>query len=273
MEPTASVWSQRLQAARKALKISRVELATRAGMSAQTVKAYELGLRRPSRLLLTALLDTLKLDRSVRNEVLEAVGFAPDGRLLGPDRAPNYVFTTDEALEHIEALPWPAFVFNDVIEVVVANKMAQQLWGVDLETEFQTPIERNMLGISSLPRFGGKIENWDELISVGISVFKGHHLGAESLESASLYFAQVLERFAQGSPEYAARFGVLWQTAAAHPAKVRWTYPVVWNEPGIGRVTFQAVVSTANETDGLAFNDWIPVDSESWANLNELLKR
>ncbi len=138
MEPTASVWSQRLQAARKALNISRVELATRAGMSAQTVKAYELGLRRPSRLLLTALLDTLKLDRSVRNEVLEAVGFAPDGRLLGPDRAPNYVFTTDEALEHIEALPWPAFVFNDVIEVVVANKMAQQIWGVDLETEFQT---------------------------------------------------------------------------------------------------------------------------------------
>lgn len=273
MEPAANAWSQRLQAARRDLKISRAVLAASAGVSISTVKAYELGLRRPSRPLLTALMDALKLERSARNEILESLGFAPDGRYLGPDRAPNYAYTSAEALEHVEQLPWPAFVFNDVIEVVVANRMAQKLWGVDMEHEFLNPIERNMLGLSSMPRFGGKIENWDELISVGISVFKGHHLGAESLESASLYFREVLERFAQGSPDYPARFPGLWQAAQPHEPKVRWTYPVEWNEPGIGRITFKAVVTTANETDGLAFNDWVPVDTQSWANLSCIMQR
>lgn len=267
MEPTASDWSTRLQAARKALNISRARLADRAGVSAQTVKAYELGLRHPSRPLLTAILDALKMDRNTRNEVLESAGLAPDGRYLGPDHAPHYMYTLEEALQHIESLPWPAFIFNDVIEVVVANKAAQTLWGVDLEREFLAPIERNMLSIATTPRFGEMIENWDELVSVGISVFKGHHLGAESLEGASLYFAEVLNRFVRGSPAQAARFALLWQSAAPHDPKVRWAYPVAWNEPGVGRITFRAVVTTANEPDGLAFNDWIPVDAESWEHL------
>lgn len=267
MEPSANGWSQRLLAARKALRISRSELAARAGMSAQTVKAYELGLRHPSRSLLTALLDALKMERRARNEILEAAGFAADGRHLGPDRAPNYMYTLDEALEYIERLPWPAFVFNDVIEVVVANRVAQRLWSVDLENEFLEPIERNMLGISTLPRFGDNIQNWDELISVGISVFKGHHLGAESLESTSLYFGEILERFVKGNPEYAVRFAGLWQQAEPHEAKVRWEYPVEWKEPGVGHITFRGIATTCNEPDGLAFNDWIPVGAESWANL------
>jgi hypothetical protein len=49
-------------------------------------------------------------------------------------------------------------------------------------------------------------------------------------------------------------------------------YPVVWNEPGIGRISFRAVVTTANEPAGLAFNDWIPADAESWEHLEAVLK-
>jgi transcriptional regulator with XRE-family HTH domain len=266
MEP-ANSWSLRLQAARKALRISRSELAAKARVSVQTVKAYELGLRHPSRLFLTAILDALKMERSTRNEILESAGFAPDGRHLGPDRSPNYMFTLDQALEYIEGLPWPAFIFNDVIEVVVANQTAQKLWGVDLEREFLTPIERNMLGISTLPRFGDKVENWDELIKVGISVFKGHHLGAETLEGTSLYFKEILDRFVKGNPAYAVRFAALWQEAEPHEPKVRWEYPVQWCEPGIGPIAFRGIATTANDPDGLAFNDWIPVGAESWANM------
>jgi hypothetical protein len=76
----------------------------------------------------------------------------------------------------------------------------------------------------------------------------------------------------QGSQDYAARFAALWQAAEPHDPKVRWVYPVDWNEPGVGLIRFKGVATTANDPDGLAFNDWIPVDAESWQHLEALLK-
>jgi hypothetical protein len=54
---------------------------------------------------------------------------------------------------------------------------------------------------------------------------------------------------------------------------VRWTYPVIWHEPGLGRITFKALVTTGNEPHGLAFNDWIPCDAKSWEVLGKTVRR
>jgi hypothetical protein len=221
--------------------------------------------------MLVALLDALKMERATRNRILVAAGFAPDGHFLGPDQHPHYMFTPEEALKHMEQLPWPAFIFNDFVEVVVANQVAQRLWGIDLDREFPKPIDRNMLAVSSNSRFADKVTNWEEMVSVGISVFKGHHLGPEALERLSPYFAEVVQRFSQGDPAHAARFAALWQETEVRDPKVRWTYPVIWEESGVGRITFQGLVTTANEPDGLAFNDWIPCDADSWATLTQTL--
>jgi transcriptional regulator with XRE-family HTH domain len=205
MQPAAGDWCARLEAARKDLRLSRTALAELSGVSAPTIKAYEHGLRHPTRGLLIAILEALKLERNARDSILVDAGLAPDGRFLGPDSFPDYMFTAEEALQHMEELPWPAFIFNEFLEVVVANRIAQRLWGIDLDREFPKPIDRNMLAVSSSPRFAGKVDKWDEMVSVAISVFKGHHRGPEALERLSPYFAEVVQRFSQGSPEYAAR--------------------------------------------------------------------
>ena len=49
--------------------------------------------------------------------------------------------------------------------------------------------------------------------------------------------------------------------------RLRWHYPVVWHDPEAGRMRFDCVVSSANERDGWSFNDWIPIDAESWQAL------
>ena len=36
---------------------------------------------------------------------------------------------------------------------------------------------------------------------------------------------------------------------------------------------FHAIVSTASEPDGLAINDWIPLDAESWSVLEAVKAR
>ena len=83
----------------------------------------------------------------------------------------------------------------------------------------------------------------------------------------------MLDRFLKGDPKYVGRLMQLWQETLPREPKVRWEYEVLWNEPGIGRMRFLAVVNTASEPDGLAFNDWMPVGAETWKNFEALQKR
>jgi len=273
MQPTASDWSRGLHSARKTLRLSRNRLSRIAGVSAETIKAYELGLRHPTRSLLVAILDGLKLERNARNNILADAGFSPDGGSLGPDRFSGYQFSPQSAKCHVDAMPWPAFILNDYAEVTCCNPLTERLWGIELEREFPNMLDRNMLSVASNPRFADRVENWEEMMRVGIGVFKGHHLGAEAIDNASPYFSRILERFLQGDPKYVGRMMNLWQETPPHEPKVRWEYEVHWNEPGIGRMSFLAVVNTANADDGLAFNDWMPVNAVTWQRLGRLRRR
>jgi hypothetical protein len=71
-------------------------------------------------------------------------------------------------------------------------------------------------------------------------------------------------------PSLVGRFIDLWQNTEGKTPKVRDRYPVVWQVPGHPAVRFLALSSTANEWEGLAFHDWIPVDAESWAVLEAI---
>lgn len=265
-------WGEELRAARQDLGLSREALSKLSGVSAATVKAYEDGTRNPSRLMLTAILEALKVDRAARNSILTKAGFAPDGQSLGSVTEPGYMFTVEEAAEYLQQYPWPAFVLNEFVEVVCCNKLAERLWGIDLEREFPDHIDRSMLAVASNPRFADKVDNWEDMMRVATGIFKGHHRGPEDLERASPYFSQVMQRFVTGDPKYVRRFMELWQETPPRPPKVRWSFPVIWNEPNIGVVRFECFVSTANEPDGLAFNDWIPMDAESWQNFSAILQ-
>jgi transcriptional regulator with XRE-family HTH domain len=266
-------WSALLRQVRKSLRLSRAALAERAGVSAETVKAYELGLRHPSRALLTAILDATKIERGKRWEIFQAAGFAPDSKELGPERFPDYLYTPEEAQAHCNNLPWPAFVTTEYMEVAHANTLAQKLWAIDLEAALPDTIDRNLLKFASDPRFADRLENWDEAIKVGIGIFKGHHRGGESLDAPSSYFSRFLDDLLNGDLTYIGRLVQLWGETLPRTPKVRWTFPVTWREPDIGRIRMLAVITPCNEELGTAFNDWFPVDAESWANLEQVRGR
>lgn len=201
-----------------------------------------------------------------------SAGFAPDGLSVRP-QAPDLMFTREEAAAEIERYAWPAFVADEFMEVVAANRVAQRLWGVDLRYEFTGPLERNLLTVASNPRFADRCLNWDEAVSVMISVFKGHHRGPEDVESPSAYFEAVLQRLLAGDQKRINRFLSLWDEAPPARPKLRWSYPVLWEEPGVGRLRFHCFMSSANEVDGLSFADWIPIDAAGWDALNILARR
>ena len=160
-----------------------------------------------------------------------------------------------------------------MMEVVAANAVAQALWSVDLTTEFLDPIERNLLSVASDPRFAERCSNLPEVLEVMSAVLKGHHRGAEALGNPSPYFAKVLERFVAGDPKYIQPFFQAWQAAVPRTPKIRWEYPIVWEDPDAGTLRFRGMVNPANEPDGLAFNDWVPLDAETWVALARVTAR
>ena len=272
IQPPASDWSQMLRQVRKSLRLSRAALADRAGVSAETVKAYELGLRHPSRALLTAILDAIKAERGLRDAILVSAGFASDSALLGADLAPRYYFTLEEAQTHLDEMPWPAFVMNEYTEVMAANRLVEKLWGVGVE-DYPDQTDRNIIRFASDPRFGDRLMNWDDMMRVGVAIFKGHHRGGETIEAPSSYFGRILEDFLSGDPGYVSRLAQLWAETPPNTPKSRWKYSVVWDEPGIGCMRFLSTVTTCNESLGLAFNDWIPVDADTWTRVEQLRLR
>lgn len=266
-------WNSLLLRARRSIGISRPALARLAGVSAQTVKAYERGLRRPSKHLLVGILDALAVDRLVRNQVLLGAGFAPDGELLGPHN-PDYMFTASEAVALIASLPWPAHVQTELMEVVAANRLAQRLWGVDLDHEFEGAVERNLVTFATNPRFADRILNWDETATVAVGALKGHHRGSVALpEAATAYFGAVLERVFNADPRYSRRLLDLWERVPPRVPKIRWYYTVMWNDPELGVLRFLVSAASADEPGGLMFHEWMPVDAETWEKLEILRAR
>jgi transcriptional regulator with XRE-family HTH domain len=268
-------WFRMLTEARIRLGLSQAELAARAHVSLASVKSYEQGRRHPSRPYLIAMLDALHIDRGWRNEILEAAGFSPDGLAVRPHNLDEWQFTPLEADEEIATYAWPSFVLTERMEVIAANAVAQALWGVDMRREFVDPIDRNLLSVASNPRFAERVANWDEAIETIAGQWKGYHRAEESLTNPTPYFKAVLERFLAGDPRYVQRFANAWERAQYGRAKRRWrwSYPISWDEPGIGEMRFRCLVSNMSEIDGLSVNDWMPRDAESWSNLDRLKQR
>ncbi len=265
-------WRTLLREARRRLGINQHELAALAGLSFETVRGYENGRRKPRREHLRAVLDALKIERTERNAILEGAGWASDWTDLA---APNAALglTLDEAEQEVSRAAWPCFMMTEMSEVIIANGAAQAVWGVDLRREYTEVGDRSLLAIASNPRFADRIANWDDAAGTLASVFKGHFRGPEEIEAPSPYFQSVLDRFLTGDPQYVARFLRLWETVPPAQVILRWHYPVVWDDPAAGRITFDCVVSSANEREGWAFNDWIPVDAESWRVLEAVKAR
>ena len=180
------------------------------------------------------------------------------------------MFTRDEAAAFIEQYEWPAFLLGEMLDLMAANAAAQRLWRVDLTREFLHPGDRNLLSVVSDPRFGTRLANMPDALRVMASVFKGHHRGAETLDEPSPLLASILDRFMTGDPAYLQVLLRAWQEAVPRTPKIRWEYPVVWNDADVGTLRFRCLVNPAAEPDGLAFNDWIPLDSQTWDGLRRL---
>jgi transcriptional regulator with XRE-family HTH domain len=265
-------WRGMLMRARKRLKVSRDELAALCHVSASTIRGYEIGRRHPKQESLEAILSALRLERTESNPIRESAGFAPVRSLFDHDE--HYYFSVADLDEEVERVAWPQFANNGALEVVAANRAAEALWGIDFRAERQrrAPYEMNVLAVATEFDFPARIENWDEMLRMIVRGFKDP-AQRDDVGAPSPYLTRAIEHFSQVNPAFLARLIDAWNAVEYEPARVRWHYAIDWRDAVAGRMHFHAIVSTASERDGLAFNDWIPLDAESWAVLERVKAR
>ncbi|MDP2674583.1 MAG: helix-turn-helix transcriptional regulator [Dehalococcoidia bacterium] len=275
MANATSRWRGILRAARERSGVTRAQLAALSGVPADTIRRWEDGTRNPTLPRLLRVLDALDCPSAEANDILEGAGFPTQRTLFPTDRFPHYFYTVDELQIVVEEVPWPEFVLNDNIEIVAANLTAQAVWRIDLPQEKARRKRQqiNLLSVASGPEFIGHVVNWDEAVATLASVLKGRPRDPHTLDQPDPYFNAVLADFAQGDPAFLGRLIEVFASAPSRDPKCRWTYPVHWKDDDFGEMRFIAVVNTASEPDGLAFNDWIPVDAASWNNLEQVKAR
>ena len=265
----AAGWAERLRAWRVATGLTREELGHRASVSPESIKAYETVRRRPSREVLIALLDCLAVEVLDRDTILAGAGFAPDYQTTGRERMdPEHTY--DEALAEIDRSEWPAMITNEAMDVVAANVPAQRVWGVNLATEFNTPVERNILAQMSNPRIAGQIANWDETMRILVPMVKGSYGDSSGDPAASTYYNAVMAHFMAGEPRYVQAAMRIWMEAEPRILKWRFDYPIHWQHPQCGLLKFHVVVNPVNRQDHITLNDWLPMDGHTWESVRAL---
>jgi transcriptional regulator with XRE-family HTH domain len=147
---------------RAARRLSQLDLALEAGVSARHLSCVETGKAQPSRDMIARLADTLEMPLRERNALLVAAGFAPkylESALDTPELA-----QVRRAIEFIlnQQEPYPAFVLNRRWDVMMANQAAARVNQFVMQGR-ETP-HRNMLKQIFDPNdLRPALENWEEV--------------------------------------------------------------------------------------------------------------
>ena len=259
-----------LRRAREKAGLTQAELGRLASSSESAIRSYESEnvsrQRNPNRAHLESILKIVYASRDEATSIMEGFGYSVSRTLFPPELFPDYFFSQEQLDDYVERVPWPEFVVNTAVDIVAANKAAERLWGTTLTEERARSRNgvANLLAVASQPRIAERLVNWDECLRLVLGTLKGTPERPEALDQPSNRLEHVLQDFAGGNPAVVSRLVEIWSNSPPLPAKVRWDYPVVWRDPEAGELRFHAIVSTASEPAGLAFNDWHPADAGAW---------
>lgn len=147
---------------RAARRMSQLDLALEAGVSARHLSCVETGKSQPSRDLIARLADTLDMPLRERNSLLVAAGYAPkypESALATPELA-----QVRRAIEFILAQqePYPAFLLNRHWDVLMANQAAARVGNFVMRGK-QSPHTNMLLQIFDPADLRSALGNWEEV--------------------------------------------------------------------------------------------------------------
>ena len=262
-------WRVTLRTHRRQRGISQPEIARRSGLSLSAVKAYERGDRQPSRAALDAILDAVGLSLDEGNPIRAGAGFAIDWRGVLDRR---YIADLDDIKRQADETPWPVFITNQGSYVVHWNRAFELVWDVDVERDFPDPLSRSLLSGASIARFTRCIVNYEETMSFFLGLVKGDPREEQNLEQPAPWNQDAIQRLFEGDAGELRRLLDVWEKAEPVPHKIRHQYHVLWRHRGVGPVLrFIGQLTVCDIWNELNWQEWVPADAETSANMASLL--
>jgi len=188
-------FSQNLKHWRKIRRISQLDLALDAQVSARHISFLETGRSTPSRAMVLRLADTLNIPRETQNALLSSAGYANMYQTL-PLNSPD-LSQVSQAIDWMISNhdPFPALVFDQLWHVVRANKT-----GTITLSAFGISIGDSLLDALTSKGNGREIfENWPEVAHHMI-----HRLRAESNHAGGIQKLDDVADMLANDPEIAA---------------------------------------------------------------------
>jgi transcriptional regulator with XRE-family HTH domain len=260
-----------LRAERLRAYLTQEQLATRSGMSMETIRKYEGGSRAPGRDRLLRLLDAMRVPQPRAGILLATCGYAP--RQVSGD-APGTVkgFSLELAARSIERIPWPRLIADDTFGVAAANSAARRLFGLSSERDRTTHARalNNLLTVLADPVVSGRIANLDACLVAVTSAVKAALERALPADDAESFADDILEACAHRDPSFGRRALHAWESAPAARSAFGEGFAVAWHGPDGATARFVAASSPIAGVAGYQHIDVHPADSVSHALLERL---
>jgi transcriptional regulator with XRE-family HTH domain len=143
-------------------RLSQLDLALDAGVSARHLAFLETGRAKPSRVMVDQLIEALEVPHRERNDFLLTAGFAPAySKLAFDDPSLAQVRNGLDRLLDSHA-PWPALMLDRDWNIVKANRTAGMLLSLVGGDEGEPNL---LVRLAAAPRVGEVIENWPAVAS------------------------------------------------------------------------------------------------------------
>lgn len=147
---------------RTARRLSQLDLALEAGVSARHLSCVETGKAQPSREMIVRLAETLEIPLRERNALLKAAGYTPMylESELGTPQLAQVRRAIEAILEHQE--PYPAFVLDRRWNILMSNRAAARVNGFLLEGR-SSPHANMMRHFFDPNDLRAAVVNWQEV--------------------------------------------------------------------------------------------------------------
>jgi transcriptional regulator with XRE-family HTH domain len=267
-------WRPMIRAERLRADLTQQELAVRAGVSVETIRKYEAGVRTPSRDRLLQLLASMQVPPSRSAAVLSAAGYAPPPGVSRRNPAGSPAFSLSAAATTIEISPWPRLILDETLELVGANHAAQALLGLDpgFEHDGRTPASLNLLAILADPKTARRVVNLDACVTAVVASLKAALGRVLQPADAAALADEILAECTTRNPAAARRLLHAWDVTPPARSARGTGFQVVWRGENNIQVRFLAATSTIDGSNGYIYADLHPADAASHANLEHLLR-
>jgi len=259
-------WRRSLREHRARRRLSQSEVAQRAGLSLASVRAYENGARHPTLDALSAMINAIGLTPEEASPVRAGAGYAAELAYLIYGK---YASRESEVLaREVKRYHWPAAVLNQIGDLLAANDALFATFGPTLGAVLRDdPEARNLVALTTDPRFAPNILNWDEVMTFIIGLTKGDVRTEHNLERPAANTQLLMQRFLAGDPAYITRTLKLWESVPALEHWTRHNYRFHWRGHDRRELRFHVVFHVADVWNELFWCDYVPEDAETWQTL------